>query len=82
MIHPKKFRMDLETIPINYTDTSLNILGLIPFKLADRVGNIPLSIPAPSLDSAEVKHTAIVSIQSTPAHTSRENKIHFKQPLM
>ena len=44
LIHPKKFRMDLET-PIKYTDTPLDIPIFIPDKQPDRLGNMPLSIP-------------------------------------
>ena len=36
-----------------------------------------LTIPVFSSNSSEVKYTPIVSVQSTPVHTSRENKIHF-----
>ena len=38
-----------------------------------------LTIPVFSSNSVEGKHTGIVSIQSTPTHTSRENRIHFKR---
>ena len=38
-----------------------------------------LTIPVFSSNSSEVKHAPIVSIQSTPTHTSRENRIHFNQ---
>ena len=31
------------------------------------------------MDLAEVKYVPIVSVQSTHAHTSRENRIHFKR---
>ena len=31
------------------------------------------------MDSAEVKHTPIVSVQSTPTQSSRGNRIHFNQ---
>ena len=37
--YPEKLKTELETTPINYTDTPLDILVLIPFKQADRVGN-------------------------------------------
>ena len=41
LVTPKKFRIELGKI-------LLNILGLIPDKQADKVGNMLLSIPAPS----------------------------------
>lgn len=38
-----------------------------------------LTIPVFSSNSVEVKHAPIVSVQSTPTHTSMENRIHFNQ---
>ena len=43
--YPEKLKTELEITPNNYTDTPLDILVLIPFKQADRVGNTPLTIP-------------------------------------